>query len=119
MTLLSALFANVVNLNSTASNTSVPFGLWALPELPQITNFSLPNIGGRKRRDVNDVAWYENVYDLNNEVDVDFETSNVSKLFKLLSVQNPDKILQGLKKAVTMFALMDDNSECQAAFGCR
>jgi len=112
---ISALFANVVNLNSSASNASVPFGLFALPELPQITNISLPNIGGRKKRDTDNVSWYEDVFGLNNEM----EPSVISNVFKMLSDQNPERIFNGFRAAVKMFALMDDNTDCQAAFGCR
>ena len=113
----SALFANVVSLNSTTSNTSVPFGLWALPELPQITNLSLPNIGGRKKRDVDEVSLYE----LNNSVDVvdDDGALNIPEVLKLLTAGSQEDIFHGFNQAATLLALMNNNKECQAAIGCR
>ena len=49
----SAVFANVVNLNSTASNASTPLGLWAIPTLGDL-NLPQLNISssGRRRREV-------------------------------------------------------------------
>ena len=54
----SAVFANVVNVNSTASNATVPSGLWAIPslgDLPLIGNIPNMSLGaGRRRRSVGD-----------------------------------------------------------------
>ena len=107
----SALFANVVSLNSTASNSSVPFGLWAIPELPQLTNFSLPNLAGRRKRNVFDNSLIE---DVNT-----FQDFGISQLYDVLNMQNKDTVVKGFKRGAKFLTLMDDNPECQAFLGCR
>ena len=109
---LSAVFNNVVNLNSTASNASVPFGLWALPELPIFPNLTLP---GRKKRSVrgdNLDNFLDNQEDLVGE---DFKSQIVDKIFGDLS---EEQIAKNFKNAVRTMALME-NTQCQAALGCR
>ena len=93
----------------------MPFGLWALPELPQITNLSLPNIGGRKKRDVEEVSLFE----LNNSVDAVDESLNIPEVLKLVTAGKQDDIFKGFNEVVTLLALMNNNKECQAAIGCR
>ena len=104
----SAVFNNVVTLNSTASNASVPFGLWALPELPFFPNLTLP---GRKRRSLrgdNLDNFLDNQEDLLGE---DFKSEIIDKMFG-------DLIAKNFKNAVRTMALME-NTQCQAALGCR
>ena len=105
----SAVFNNVVSLNSTASNTSVPFGLWALPELPVFPNLTLP---GRKRRSLRE----EN---LENFLDDDYEDLGFEmKLNEVLGELNGEEIAENFKNAIQTMALME-NTQCQAALGCR
>lgn len=106
----SALFSNVVNLNSTASNATVPFGLWAIPtlaDLPLLSDLT-PNItaSGRRKRSLGD-----------NDVDgVDMlENSLAEYLFS----HDQDTIVSQVRQALRSIVLIDSNQECQAAFGCR
>ena len=85
--------------------------------MPQITNLSLPNIGGRKKRDVEEVSLFE----LNNSVDAvdDDESLDIPEVLKLVTAGKQDDIFKGFNQAVTLLALMNNNKECQAAIGCR
>ena len=102
----------MVNLNSTASNATVPFGLWALPELPIFPNLTLPGRKKRSLRGDNLDNFLDNHDDLTGE---DFQSEIVETIFGDLS---EEQIVQNFKNAVRTLALME-NTQCQAALGCR
>ena len=102
----------MVTLNSTASNATVPFGLWALPELPVFPNFTLP---GRKRRSIRPDNLDNLLDDQDDLIGEDFKTQILEKIFGDLS---EEQIAKNFKKAVQTIALME-NTQCQAALGCR
>jgi len=102
---LSAMFNNVVTLNSTASNTSVPFGLWAFPELPVFPNLTLP---GRKRRSL------DNLLDIEEDLGQGYQ----AELGQVLGDVTEEEIAEKFKTAVKTLALLE-NTQCQAALGCR
>ena len=115
----SAVFAGVVNVNSTASNATVPSGLWAIPslgDLPLIGNGSFPT--GRKRRSVMDNIveesgdYFEMAEDLG-------EILGPSLSGHQSGHQSGDNIRDNVRSALTSALLMDSSDECQAAFGCR
>jgi len=112
---LSAVFAGVVNVNSTASNATVPSGLWAIPslgDLPLIGNGSFPT--GRKRRSVMD-----NIVEESGDY---FEMAeDLGKILgpSLSDHQSGENIRDNVRSALTSVLLMDSSDECQAAFGCR
>ena len=95
----------MVTLNSTASNTSVPFGLWALPELPVFPNLTLP---GRKRRSL------ENLLDIEEDLGQGYQAG----LGQVLGDISEEEIAENFKTAVQTLTLME-NTQCQAALGCR
>ena len=110
----SAVFAGVVNVNSTASNATVPSGLWAIPslgDLPLIGNGSFPT--GRKRRSVMD-----NIVEESGDY---FEMAeDLGEILgpSLSDHQSGDNIRDKVRSALTSALLMDSSDECQAAFGC-
>ena len=109
------MFAGVVNVNSTASNATVPSGLWAIPslgDLPLIGNGSFPT--GRKRRSVMDNIVEESGKYFEMEEDLG------EILGPLMSGhQSGENIRDNLRSALTSALMMDSSDECQAAFGCR
>ena len=107
----SAVFNNVVNLNSTASNVTVPFGLWALPEFPVFPNLTLP---GRKRRSPRDENLDNNLDNEGVGLGSDFSL----ELNEVLGGLSEDEIAENFKIAIHTMSLME-NRQCQAALGCR
>ena len=106
----SALFSNVVDLNSTASNATVPFGLWALPTLADLPPI-LPNITatGRRKRSLDD-----------NDLEYDDDLGVVDEeLSEYLSTHDQETVINQARQALQSLVLMDSSQECQAAFGCR
>ena len=90
----------------------MPFGLWALPELPIFPNLTLP---GRKKRSLREDSldnFLDNEEDLMGE---DLKSEIIEKIFGDLS---EEQITKNFKHAVRTMALME-NTQCQAALGCR
>ena len=98
----------MVTLNSTASNTSIPFGLWAFPELPVFPNLTLP---GRRRRSLRQDG-------LGNLLEDDLGQGLQTQLDEVLGDISEEEIAENFKTAVHTLALME-NTQCQAALGCR
>ena len=108
----SAVFSNVVNLNSTQSNATVPFGLWALPTLGDLPTFNLTHSGRKKRSiDNNSFDHYEYV----NDVKMDLE----DQFNQYLMNHDPANAVGQIRQILKSLVLIDSNQECQAAFGCR
>ena len=108
------MFAGVVNVNSTASNATVPSGLWAIPslgDLPLIGNGSFPT--GRKRRSVRD-----NIVEETGDY-FEMEEDLGELLDPLLRGHQRDNLRDSVRSALTSALIMDSSDECQAAFGCR
>ena len=117
------MFAGVVNVNSTASNATVPSGLWAIPslgDLPLIGNVSFP--AGRRRRSVgnNGLEEVEDLFDMEENLDLGDLLSFEYDLDPLLGGnQRAENIRGNMRSVLTAALLMDSSDECQAAFGCR
>ena len=117
------MFAGVVNVNSTASNATVPSGLWAIPslgDLPLIGNVSFP--AGRRRRSVgnNGLEKVGDIFDREEDLDLKDLLSFEKGLDPLLSGhQRTENILGIARSVLTATLLMDRSDQCQAAFGCR
>ena len=112
------MFAGVVNVNSTASNATVPSGLWALPtlgDLPLIGNLSFP--AGRRRRSAEDNSLEEFGDLVEMEEDLEDLLSIEKDLYPILSTY--PNLRGNVRSALTSALLMDSSDECQAAFGCR
>ena len=114
----------MVNVNSTASNATVPSGLWAIPslgDLPLIGNVSFP--AGRRKRSVmgdNGLEEFENIFDMEENLDLGDLLSFEKDLDPLLGGnQSAENIRGNMRSVLTAALLMDSSDECQAAFGCR
>ena len=117
------MFSGVVNVNSTASNATVPSGLWAIPtlgDLPLIGNGSFP--AGRRKRSVGDNGLEEvrDLFDMEDDLDLGDLLSFEEDLDPLLRGHHRAENISGIVRSVlTATLLMDHSDECQAAFGCR
>ena len=104
MYVFSAVFANVISLDTTALNATVPAGLWAVPSLSDIPNLSFGDLSnltsaGRRRRSVEDNL-------LDDDEDYNGQIGDVGVMGTIL-------------KSVATLALIDTSPECQALLGCR
>lgn len=117
------MFAGVVNVNSTASNATVPSGLWAIPtlgDLPLIGNGSFP--AGRRKRSVKDNGLEQagDLFDMEEDLYLRDFLSFKKDLDPLLrGHQSAENITGILRSVLTATLLMDRSDECQAALGCR
>ena len=103
----SAVFANVISLDTTALNATVPAGLWAVPSLSDIPNLSFGDLSnltsaGRRRRSVEDNLL---------EDDEDYKGQIVAG--------GSGGVMGTILKSVATLALIDTSPECQALLGCR
>ena len=107
MYVFSAVFANVISLDTTALNATVPAGLWAVPSLSDIPNLSFGDLSnltsaGRRRRSVKDnLLEYE------------------EDLMGQFGAGGSGGVMGTILKSVATLALIDTSPECQALLGCR
>ena len=107
MYVFSAVFANVISLDTTALNATVPAGLWAVPSLSDIPNLSFGDLSnltsaGRRRRSVED-----NLLDDDEDYKGQFGEGGSGG------------VMGTILKSVATLALIDTSPECQALLGCR
>ena len=99
------MFANVISLDTTALNATVPAGLWAVPSLSDIPNLSFGDLSnltsaGRRRRSVED-----NLLEDDEGYKDQFGDGGNG--------------IGTILKSVATLALIDTSPECQALLGCR
>ena len=105
--MFSAVFANVISLDTTALNATVPAGLWAVPSLSDIPNLSFGDLSnltsaGRRRRSLED-----NLLDDDEDYKGQFGDGASGG------------VMGTILKSVATLALIDTSPECQALPGCR
>ena len=105
----SAVFANVISLDTTALNATVPAGLWAVPSLSDIPNLSFGDLSnltsaGRRRRSVEN-----NLLEDDEDYKGQFGDGDGGS----------GGVMATILKSVATLALVDTSPECQALLGCR